>query len=155
MRERLIELMQMLNLTPTQFATSIGVQRATLQHIINGRNEPSLKIILAVHAAFPQIDTEWLLSGKGNPFGDSELPQSNPADYPLFPGMENVIFPDTGRDNPGFQNVREETKPSVARKKPYNKEVKKEIESISAIGGKNIKEVIIFFEDGTYQKFSQ
>ena len=71
MKERLIELMQLLNCTPTQFANAIGVQRATLQHILNGRNEPSLKIIMAVHDGFPQVDLEWLLYGRGNTFGET------------------------------------------------------------------------------------
>ena len=44
-KERLVELMELLKMTPTQFAASIGVQRATLQHILSGRNEPSLKIV--------------------------------------------------------------------------------------------------------------
>ena len=38
MKERLIELMELLNLSPTQFANAIGVQRTTLQHILSGRN---------------------------------------------------------------------------------------------------------------------
>ena len=96
MKERLIELMELLNLSPTQFANAIGVQRTTLQHILSGRNEPSLKIIMAVHSAFPNVELEWLLSGKGSAV--EGLPDKTPApapdqDYPLLPGMESAFFP--------------------------------------------------------------
>ena len=65
MKERLEELLQLLNLTPTQFANEIGVQRTTLQHVLSGRNEPSLNIIKAIHAKYPDVELDWLLDGKG------------------------------------------------------------------------------------------
>lgn len=154
MRERLIELMNLLKCTPTQFANSIGVQRATLQHILTGRNEPSLKIVMAVHNSFPQIDLEWLLNGVGNPFGDSQIPQSSANDYPLFPGMENVIIPASSQDFDEFQNVKEEPKQVQTRKRLNNKDVKRESDTQMESTVKRVKEVVVFFEDGTYQKFS-
>ena len=63
MKERLEELLQLLNLTPTQFANEIGVQRTTLQHVLSGRNEPSLNIIKAIHAKYPDVELDWLLDG--------------------------------------------------------------------------------------------
>ena len=154
MRERLIELMNLLKCTPTQFANSIGVQRATLQHILTGRNEPSLKIVMAVHNSFPQIDLEWLLNGVGNPFGDSQIPQSSANDYPLFPGMENVIIPASRQDFDEFQNVKEEPKQVQTRKRLKTKDVKRESDTQMESTVKRVKEVVVFFEDGTYQKFS-
>lgn len=154
MKERLIELMQLLNCTPTQFANAIGVQRATLQHILNGRNEPSIKIIKAVHDSFPNVELEWLLYGKGNTFGEVAPQKQENQDYPLFPGMENTFFQPQGKDNSGFQNVREEKESVSARKKTANKEVNTCHSTLQDSTVKRIKEVVVFFEDGTYQKFS-
>ncbi len=155
MKERLIELMQMLNCSPTQFANAIGVQRATLQHILNGRNEPSLKIIMAVHEGFPQVDLEWLLYGKGNAFGETSAPSQNPEhDYPLFPGIENSVFQPNIRDNSGFSNLKKEKPVASMRKNPNNKYVSDKTSLSSDSCQKKIKEVVIFFEDGTYQNFS-
>lgn len=154
MKERLIELMQLLNCTPTQFANAIGVQRATLQHILNGRNEPSLKIIMAVHESFPQVDLEWLLYGRGNTFGETSPQKQENNDYPLFPGMESTVFQAQGKDNSDFLNLREEKSPSSSRKRANNKGISTNINNPLNNTQNRIKEVVIFFEDGTYQKIS-
>ena len=154
MRERLEELMQLLNLNPTQFANAIGVQRATLQHILSGRNEPSLKIIMAIHTSFPDVELEWLLNGKGSAI--PELQQNEPAkdDYPLLPGMETLFFPDDVRKSPENSNLRGEENPPKQRKKRNYKEVETTSDTENSCKEKRIKEVVVFFADGTYQKFS-
>lgn len=155
MRERLEELMELLKMTPTQFAIAIGVQRTTLQHILSGRNEPSLKIIMAIHNSFPDVELEWLLNGKGQAIPG--LKQQNQVtteqDYPLLPGMD-VFFPDDGRKPSVYQNVREEENPSKQRKKRNNKDFTLSSDTRMECKEKVIKEVVVFFEDGTYQKFS-
>ena len=154
MKERLIQLMQMLNCSPTQFANAIGVQRATLQHILNGRNEPSLKIIMAIHDGFPQVDLEWLLYGKGNTFGETSAPsQDNSIDYPLFSGNESAIFRPNTRDNSDFSNLNEVKTPVQSRKMPNNKDFSDKSNTPANDHQKRIKEVVVFFEDGTYQNF--
>lgn len=154
MKERLEELMQLLNLNPTQFANAIGVQRATLQHILSGRNEPSLKIIMAIHNSFPDVELEWLLNGKGSAIPVLEQKETQAEDYPLLPGMESTFFPDNVRKTPDFSNLREEETPSKQRKRRNNKEVEPMSDAEKPCKEKRIKEVVVFFEDGTYQKFS-
>jgi len=158
MKERLIELMELLNLTPTQFANAIGVQRTTLQHILSGRNEPSLKIIMAVHNSFPNVELEWLLSGQGSAIEGLPGKDNQPApqeDYPLLPGMESAFFPADVRKAPEFPNLRNESPAPKLFKKRDTKESAPQPEPISEPHKpRNIKEVVIFFEDGTYQKFS-
>ena len=154
MKERLIELMNLLNCTPTQFANAIGVQRATLQHILNGRNEPSLKIIMAVHDGFPQVDLEWLLYGKGNTFGEVSPQSKENHDYPLFPDIESTVFKTNGKENHEFTNVKEEKSHGMPNKRTNNKSVNAGSDLASDKVPKRIKEVVIFFEDGTYQKIS-
>ena len=153
MKERIIEIMQLLNCTPTQFANAIGVQRTTLQHILNGRNEPSLRFIMAIHEGFPQIDLEWLLYGKGNAFGESSRQSAENQGYPLFPGIENSLFPVSDKDISENLNVSEEKKASNSRKRANNKGFNGDENIVHDCTSKRIKEVLIFFEDGTYQKF--
>ena len=154
MRERLEELMQLLNLNPTQFANAIGVQRATLQHILSGRNEPSLKIIMAIHTSFPDVELEWLLNGKGSAI--PQLLQNEPEkdDYPLLPGMESLFFKDDVRNSPENSNLRGEENPPKQRKRRNYKEVETASDQDIPCKEKRIKEVVVFFADGTYQKFS-
>ena len=154
MKERLEELLQLLHLTPTQFANAIGVQRGTLQHVLSGRNEPSLKIIMAIHNSFPDVGLEWLLYGKGEAIpGLQQQKTDSELEYPLLPGMD-ALFHDDVRKTPDFLNLREEETRSIQRKKRNNKDVTSSIEDNKTTSNKNIKEVVVFFDDGTYQKFS-
>ncbi len=154
MRERLEELMQLLNLNPTQFANAIGVQRATLQHILSGRNEPSLKIIMAIHTSFPDVELEWLLNGKGSAIPQLQQNEPEKDDYPLLPGMESLFFTDDVRNSPENSNLRGEENTPKQRKRRNNKEVEPVSEAEFPGKDKTIKEVVVFFADGTYQKFS-
>lgn len=153
MKERLEELMQLLNLNPTQFANAIGVQRATLQHILSGRNEPSLKIIMAIHNSFPDVELEWLLNGKGSAIPMLDRKEVPVEDYPILPGMESTFFQDNVRKTPDFSNLREEETPSKQRKRRNYKEFVSSSDTSNPCKEKRIKEVVVFFEDGTYQKF--
>lgn len=155
MKERLEELMELLHLNPTQFANAIGVQRATLQHILSGRNEPSLKIIMAIHNSFPDVELEWLLYGKGVPIPHLQ-PKSDAqeSDYPVLPGMESAFFPAEVRKSHVFSSLREEENISKQRKRYNYKEVTSDSKPSAKCKEKAIKEVVVFFEDGTYQKFS-
>jgi len=64
MRERLLELMRMKNLTFSQLADTIGVQRSGISHFASGRNKPSLEFILKILNHFPDVNPDWLLFGK-------------------------------------------------------------------------------------------
>ncbi|MBO6079067.1 MAG: helix-turn-helix transcriptional regulator [Bacteroidaceae bacterium] len=154
MKERLEQLMELLNLTPTQFANAIGVQRATLQHILSGRNEPSLKIIMAIHNSFPDVELEWLLNGKGTAIPGLQQKSEPAQDYPLLPGMESAFFPADLPGNQKFSNLSDQEGPSKNRKKRNNKDVRATPDAPNTSQSKVIKEVVVFFEDGTYQKFS-
>ena len=154
MKERLEELMEMLNMTPTQFANAIGVQRATLQHILSGRNEPSLKIIMAIHNSFPDVELEWLLNGKGTAIPGLQQKSEPDQDYPLLPGMESAFFSAQSPGNQKFSNLSDQNEPAKTRKKRNNKDIKSTFDTPNALQTKAIKEVVVFFEDGTYQKFS-
>ena len=151
MRDRLNTLMELLEMTPTQFASAIGVQRPTLQHILSGRNDPSLKIVMCIHNAFPDIDLDWLLNGTGSPRKNAVIQDSH--DYPLFSGTDSGLFQTAAGTDAEFSNVRKETKPSKRSKSADNKDVDVQNPAILPCTSKHIKEVVVFFEDGTYQKF--
>ena len=154
MKERLEQLMELLHLSPTQFANEIGVQRATLQHILSGRNEPSLKIIMAIHNKYPDVELEWLLNGIGTAIPQLNTTDQTEPDYPLLPGMESTFFPTDVRKSPDFSSLRGEDTPLKQRKTRNNKEIRTENTTSEYALNKSIKEVVVFFSDGTYQKFS-
>ena len=63
---RIIKIMEDENMNATQFAESIGIQRAAMSHLVKGRNNPSADIITKVVKRFNTINPGWLLTGDGN-----------------------------------------------------------------------------------------
>ncbi len=108
MQERIVLLMKSLGLNPTQFADEIGVQRSSISHILSGRNNPSLDIVTKILNRFKEVDSNWLILGKGSlfsksdekiskesNFASSELPESNKKGFSdsLFDDFQEDISP--------------------------------------------------------------
>ena len=65
MVNRILKILKEENLTASQFADLIDVQRSSMSHILSGRNNPSLDFVHKILKAFPLINTDWLMSGTG------------------------------------------------------------------------------------------
>lgn len=65
MRERIKNWMQSEGLKSSQLADNIGVNRATISHIISGRNKPSIDFLQKLLSAFPKLNSNWLITGIG------------------------------------------------------------------------------------------
>lgn len=68
MLDRLNKLLELEELSSSQFADRLGVQRSGISHILNGRNKPSLDLISKILRSFPDIDPDWLILGTGEPY---------------------------------------------------------------------------------------
>ena len=88
MRTRLQQFLQAENLSPSRFADQIGIQRSGMSHILSGRNKPGFDFIEKMLLAYPSINAEWLITGKGKMykevkaaslFNTEELPESVPT----------------------------------------------------------------------------
>lgn len=64
MTERFKQLLGQLNLSASEFADKIGVQRSSVSHVLSGRNKPSIDFLEKILIAFPDIDVTWLISGR-------------------------------------------------------------------------------------------
>ena len=62
-KDRIKMIMEKENMASGAFAESIGIQQSTLSHILNGRNNPSLDVIMKVHQKYNYVNLEWLLYG--------------------------------------------------------------------------------------------
>lgn len=149
-RERVETIMRCYNLTPSQFADKSGIQRASVSHILSGRNKLSLDIVLKIHDSFPAVDLEWLMTGIGvvptiqhdttaaitesTLFTTSEVKREESENVPQQP-MEYTV-----------KSTKQTTK-QHALKTPRN--TTRSIPSQDT--GKRIKEVRIFYTDGTYE----
>ena len=62
--KRLLEILETNNLSASQFAEKIGVQRSSVSHILSGRNKPSLDFIIKTSSVFNNVSLNWLIHGK-------------------------------------------------------------------------------------------
>lgn len=106
MVNRIRQLLEARQLTPTQFADVIGVARPIVSHILSGRNKPSLEVVQRILAAMPDLAMSWLLNGTGPMFA---LPAgSSPAvvnDAPIISPENGVGTPSEVRSRPRAQFV--------------------------------------------------
>ena len=167
-RERIELLMKSYDLSPSQFAERTGIQRASVSHILSGRNKPSLEVMLKVYDAFPGVDMKWLMTGVGEePVRHVAANQAPIADDTLFASidtasqrprqLENSLFTPVvetaheeakPRRTPVQQPVREKAVPDARpRRTPANR-----LAQMAAIQPeKKIKEIRIYYSDGTYE----
>ena len=66
MKDRIIQFLKENNLTSTKFADVIGVQRSSISHLLSGRNKPSFDFIEKMLLSYPDINAQWLITGKGD-----------------------------------------------------------------------------------------
>lgn len=65
MKDRIAQILKTKNITATQFADELNVQRSGISHILSGRNNPSLDFIMKIKETYPEFNLEWLILGKG------------------------------------------------------------------------------------------
>ena len=168
-RERIELLMKCYDLSPSQFADRAGIQRASVSHIISGRNKPSLEVMLKIYEAFPGLDMKWLMTGVGDaPTRQANEPAVTASQESLFaeqdavPHVESSLFaapaepvlPTAIPEEPKprrtalQQPVRERTVPEA---RPRRQQGARLAQMAAMQPDKKIKEIRIYYSDGTYE----
>jgi transcriptional regulator with XRE-family HTH domain len=161
-RERIELLMKCYELTPSQFADRTGIQRASVSHIISGRNKPSLEILQKIYEAFPELDIKWLMTGKGD---EPSSPVSASALLAEDAARANTLFsqqyehnepvaPITAQPKVVAEPQRSLSKTPVVSKPAVERQQRRMAStraSQTASVDKKIKEIRIFYTDGTYE----
>ena len=79
--KRLQKILDHHDISASNFADKINVGRSSISHILSGRNKPSLDFVTKITSAFPEIDLDWLLNGKGNfPQTEKEVGSRAPSE---------------------------------------------------------------------------
>ena len=155
MKQRIEDILSYSGMSSSQFAEAIGIQRSALSHILNGRNNASLDVVLKIHQRFPEVSLEWILTGTGEMMSasssSSPVLQETHASYPpQQPGLfdENPEFmasPTEDRKNlKEIASTPPEITPGI-----IEKEVIKYIDKPAA----KIIEIKIFYDNGTFLTF--
>lgn len=135
MKERIIQIIQKEGLSNAEFAERIGVSVSSLSHIFNGRNNPSLELVMRIHKACPYVNLNWLLYGEG------QMEDKKPAGG--APGLFSQV--------PEEQKTAEKVAPLSMDLRKENV-IQPEIRYIEKPQPK-ITEIRIFFDNGTYEIF--
>ena len=69
-RDRIKTVMNKVGKNSITFSEEIGIQQSTLSHILNGRNRPSLDVIMKIHERYPEVRFDWLINGEGNMYSE-------------------------------------------------------------------------------------
>ena len=155
MKERIEEIMREAKVTSSQFAKIIGVKQASLSHILTGRNNPSLDVIMKINQAYPGIHLEWLLYGKGE---KGTVHESNLINSPengegqIIAPVMNELFPadDIDKKIKELNNLDDINEIENTPGKPENIPSMESVRYIERPPRK-IVEVRIFYDDGTYE----
>jgi len=123
--KRLQIILEEYELSAAGFAQKIEVGRASISHILSGRNKPSLDFVMKVIKVFPEVDLYWLLNGKGS-----------------FPKTSTPPLLDTKTPTPSF--------PSESKTQQKVSSLP-DIENTSK--SKEINKIVIFYTDGSFEAY--
>jgi Helix-turn-helix. len=144
MKDRIEAIMKREHMTPSSFAESIEIQRSTLTHILRGRNNPSLDVVMKIHQRFKYVNLDWLLYGNGNMINQEKT--SDDLQRSLFDENEEI------KPIPQVDLEYRKEMPLKTAENTYKEPVKEEIRYIERPPRK-ITEIRIFFDDNTFEIF--
>jgi transcriptional regulator with XRE-family HTH domain len=148
-KDRIGKIMELEGLNTTQFASMIDVKVPTLSHILTGRNNPSLDVLKKILETFRTISSDWLIFGTGQmyrPTKDSQSPS-------LFDESElnarlqgSYVDKTSQKSYPQKESIQSHKSDSVDLSNKMN-------ETPVQIATKEVKRIIIYYEDNTFREF--
>ena len=125
MNKRLQQFLSAENISQSQFAEIIGVAKASVSHIVAGRNKPGFDFIESMARHFPKLNLEWLVSGRGRMYKDfaAEIPYDSMESERNLDSQEEKIV-----SNNTESAENQDDKPRITK-------------------------VVIFYDNGTFKEF--
>ncbi len=148
MNNRLQLFLDVENISQSQLADTLSVARASVSHILAGRNKPSYDFINGMIANFPKLNIEWLLSGKGRMYKESSVPvtvrteEEAPADLFTIPAEPAI--------SPQESDIRAQS--PAASSNSQIPEVPKDTQL--PVNQRRISRIVVFFDDNTFEELS-
>lgn len=142
MNTRLKQFLAAENISQAQFADSINVVRASVSHVLSGRNNPSFDFIKAMMQQYPNLNIDWLMFGKGRMYKDQARPEQ----------VEDLLFSDLD-----IEDDLRTTSPAPVEEKIIPVETSTELNTLTQVAQtivnqRKVSKILILFDDGTYQE---
>jgi transcriptional regulator with XRE-family HTH domain len=128
--DRVKYIMKLNQLSASQFADEIGVQRSSISHVLTGRNKPSLEFIQKIIKRYPKVDASWLIDGSTN------------------------VVPKQNQISSEEPNVARQEKEHVVNAVSSSTKIAPEVNPQKKVLGKKIKRILVFYEDNTFEEFN-
>jgi transcriptional regulator with XRE-family HTH domain len=139
MKERILALLKDKQISATKLADIIDVQRSSISHILSGRNKPSFDFIEKILTAYPDLNAQWLITGKGEMY----VHQKSLFDQDFQSSVSEKKL--TSRES-HIQNTLDD-----------NTELKKSEALKSKMTGnekeQKIERIVIFYNDGKFKEY--
>lgn len=145
MNTRLKQFLAAENISQAQFADTINVVRASVSHVLAGRNNPSYDFIRAIMDNYPALNIEWLILGKGKMYKEREagLLFEEP-EQEAMPEMPESSHPET--EIP-LQVLGTQTNiTSTTEMNAINNIIQTPVKQ------RKVSKIIVLFDDGSYQE---
>lgn len=158
--------MKSVEMSQQDFANKLEVAPASLSNIFTGKTNPTNNHVMAIHRAFPEVNINWLLFGEGEMYNvesehdlasSSDLPLSNSGEQttvnslpPSFPNLFQGHSPEEQTAKSMSVTLRGK-RDAAPQKTPSNQYLVNE--NIIDRPIRKIKEIRVFFDDGTYESF--
>ena len=135
MNKRLLQFLGAENITQSQLADTLNVAKASVSNILAGRNRPGYDFIESLMLHYPDLNIEWLITGRGKmyrstPTQTAEQPQEA-SFFNDFPEEQAVSLPEM---EPSFEI------------NAANKDTK------GVVNQRKVSSICIFFDDGTFHE---
>ncbi len=153
MKERILKLISIEQMTAAKFADVIGVQRSNVSHILSGRNNPSLDFIQKILSSFPNVSIEWLISGKGKMYKK----ESSPNELFAEPVAANATTTNSSNQSQNSNDIEQIPQNSSNFKQETEEPRKQEINTSffpQFNESKSIERIIVFYKDRTFHEYT-
>ena len=154
MKDRLRQFLAAENISQAQFADSINVVRASVSHILAGRNNPSFDFIKALMLTYPRLNVEWLMFGKGKMYKDPTPAEPAPhVEQPSHPSApQDLLFPEFDEE-PAPEAPENKETAKQSENKPLSFDINTSANSTQIVNNqRKVAKIIVLFDDGTYQE---
>ncbi len=108
MDTRLQQFLAAENISQAQLADTLKVARASVSHIIAGRNKPGYDFISSLLRCYPTLNPDWLINGKGKMYRTAA---DNASSVPGESG--NVVVEDDDLLFPDSETIAPQDSPSI------------------------------------------
>ncbi|WP_372474840.1 helix-turn-helix domain-containing protein [Capnocytophaga sp. ARDL2] len=172
--DRLHKIFETFQLTSSQFAELIGIQKSTVSHLLSNRNKPSLELLLKIIEHYPTLNLYWLADGSQTMFLNEKI-NENLSENLNLNNIQNTAHFEEKNDN--FESEISSKKQTFFQEKNHQheedflKEITEEkqeenfqhITSLPILNNdvlptknvspKKIESIVYFFSDGTFKRY--